>query len=501
MNNEGVSEIIGTILLVGITVTIAAVFGLVILNQDGPGEHQYSQVSYSLHTGPDGLWDTGDEFVQIRHVGGEPFESSDTRILLMFESDTIEVTGAALTGGFSDGTFSIGETWTYTVQAAADETLEVRTIVPRQLHSTWINGVSPGGVVANPCDTDTTDPVIGAISISPANIDTATTGSITVSVSITEPCGLQSVELTYDTGSGPTTIQMTQSGGWQATIPDQGWSGLGGQVLALTVTAVDTTGNSASANFNEAINQVGATQPFTDTNCNGVFDAGDSLIDESEFADGEYKENECVVFPAGWGAQSREEWDIDADSLTIEVDLTATDGEIDLHIDDLLDVSNVVLTATDRIHFKSQAIIAIGATITGDQIQFDPDGSGSTMDLAGATIEATDDHVDIQNTQGYLHAAGASFTSSEDKDILLRSATDLLLQDTTLNSGDDIILRATTTINVENADHTADDDFAIVTQNGQTLLVQNFCGIDSDYQLASTGTPSGTTRLLCGVLV
>ncbi|MGB1697522.1 MAG: type IV pilin [Thermoplasmatota archaeon] len=505
MNEEGVSEMIGTVLLLGITVAIAGLFGFILLSQDGPSEYQYSQVRYGLQAGPDNTWDTGDEMFSLSHRGGEPFLASQTTIRLTLNGTLVEVTGAALGGHFADGQLSIGETWTYTLQAAADEPLEVRTIVPQQLHSEWKNGVSSGGggVVVNPCDSDTTNPTVGAITTAPADINTDTVGSVLVTVPVTDACGLQSVTLTYGT-SGSTTVTMTQSGTWQATIPDLGWSTLGGSTLSLQVLATDTSGNQASASRNEAIDQIGVNFPYWDTNCNGQYDAGESNL-ASALSDGKHKDQDaCVVLPAGWGAQTRNEWDLDVGSLLVRTDLYADDKDIDLQTRvGNLDIQGMRIEAVEKVQLRAELLLAANnATIMGREIDIDEEGNAGTMDFRDATLIAnggSGDHINIRNDGDWIRMERATMTGNGD--IIIRADTTLAAASSTLSAGDDITLTSTGGMDVRNADHTAVDNMAIVTQVTDSVQVENFCGHDEDDNIPATGIISGIIRIGCAVVV
>lgn len=504
MKEDGVSELIGTILLLGITMVIASVFGFIILNQEGPPDHQYAQVRYGLQAGPDNTWDTGDEILTLSHRGGEPFQTTQTTIRIDLNGTLIEISGAALGGDFSDGQLSIGETWTYTLQAAADESLEVRTIIPRQLHSEWTNGVSSGGggIIANPCDTDATNPTVGAITISPANINTDTVGSVQVSVPVSDACGLGSVTLAYGTG-GSTTVTMSESGTWQATIPDLGWSSLGGSTLSLLVTATDASGNLATASASESIDQIGVDFPYLDANCNDQYDVGEASL-ESALSDGKHKDQDaCVVLPAGWGDQTRETWDLDLGSLLVQNNLFADDKEIDLQTreGDLV-VQGVTIQATEKVRLRAELLLdASNSTIIGEEIDIDEEGNSGTMDFRDATLTAnggSGDHINIRNDGDWIRMERATITGNGD--VVIRAESSLRAAASTITTGDDITLTSFEGMDVRNADHTAVDNMAIVTDLTDSVEVENFCGHDEDDNIPATGIISGIIRLGCAVV-
>lgn len=463
MNQDGVSDVIGTVLLVGITVTVAAVFGFVILNQDGPDNTQHAQIAFSLNAGPDGSWSTGDEYIQLRHRGGEPFYAYETTIRVTIGNATTSTTGASLTGGFADGDLTIGETWTYTVTAAIDEVIEVKTITPRQLHSDWTNNVG-GGITPTPCAPDVTSPVITSLTITPSNVNTATVGSVQVQAAVTEACGIQSVALTYDAGGAPTTVAMSLSGSWQATIPDLGWSGLSGETLALSVLATDTATNTATEVLNDLI-EPPTIFPFYDANCDGDFDGGSETDLTTELADGAYTApGECVVFPSGWGVQSRLSWAIDVGSLTSEVDLTSTAGKVDLRTQvGNLDIEGTGLTASTQIRLRSElALLASNSAFTAPSIDIDDDGSSTTMDFGDAAFTANGgmgDNIDIQNGGASINAPRAVFTSNGG--IIIRAELAMVLSSTTFTA-------RSIDIDAMGSSTTMDFRDAVLTANGGT---------------------------------
>lgn len=501
MNEEGVSEMIGTILLVGITVTVAAVFGLALMSTDGPQEHQYSEMSYKLSAGPDGVWDTGDEQIRIRHAGGEDFRSAETTIRLILNGTVVQLDGGSLDQGFSDGTFRIGETWTYTVTAAQNESVEASTIVPGQLQSTWKNGntVSTG---VNACSPDGTPPLLNGLSLAPSALDTDSTGGVLVTISATDACGLDTVELTYDVGGAPTTVAMTGSPR-QATIPDLGWSGLGGQTLTVSITATDNAGNTANAGTGEFIDQIAFTEPFVDANCDGTYNIGDTALVGGELDDGSYTNtNNCVVLPSGWGAQSRDSWNVHVGSLIVDVDLTASSGNLELRTrEGDLDIQGVTLQTSDLLRLRAEeGLLAQGATITGEDIDIDEDGPSTTMDFTNATLTAVDDHINIRNDGQWVTLTDAALNA--DVDIVVRAEGMLNAARSNLMAGDDIILRGDDGVDLTSADHTAVDNLVLRADLLQGIDVDDYCGLDdNNIIVVSSGLPFGFPRAGCGVIL
>jgi FlaG/FlaF family flagellin (archaellin) len=141
-----VSDVIGSILLVGITVVMAAGFGAVLLSYDGPNDEQHTQLSVSVGPGSDGDWGTNDAEMTLRHLGGEPLRESDTAVRYRGASGVS--TDLALS--FSNDELSVGESWTATITAAAGEAINVDVIAQHGRQGTLLSTgtASAGGATS-----------------------------------------------------------------------------------------------------------------------------------------------------------------------------------------------------------------------------------------------------------------------------------------------------------------------------------------------------------------
>ncbi len=108
-SDDAVSDVIGSILLVAVTVGMMVALGSLILNIEGPVDPLRADLQLSVLRGP-GAWGDGDEVLRLRHLGGEEVTNIGTVVRLAINGTVTEYKDAALDGSFADG-LTIGETW------------------------------------------------------------------------------------------------------------------------------------------------------------------------------------------------------------------------------------------------------------------------------------------------------------------------------------------------------------------------------------------------------
>lgn len=262
-DERAVSDVLGSILLVGITVASAVGFGLLLLSFDGPPDVQHTRLSVILVPGAGG-WNSGDEALRVTHLGGEPLRRSVTTIQYTPPSGVpVQVTGTGLGGGFGDGELRIGETWTQTVTAAANDAFAVQVVVrdaTSQLLADFVAVAGAAGGVL--CVGDVSAPTASFVQ-APANLNSLYLGAVTVTVTLADNCSgvdesvaphllwcvavVCSVPASYtDAGAMTDTGLRT----WSASVPAQIWltQGLAGASLRYYVTSMtDFNGNVAQS--------------------------------------------------------------------------------------------------------------------------------------------------------------------------------------------------------------------------------------------------------------
>lgn len=130
-DERGVSDLVGNILLVGITVLTAGVLAGIIFTRPPPQDQTVPDVLVSLNAGPDGMWSTGDENVSVTHRGGEVMRASESKINITGSTPSRTYAGSTLGTAFATGPgLTIGETWystsqTFTIAQGTAATISV----------------------------------------------------------------------------------------------------------------------------------------------------------------------------------------------------------------------------------------------------------------------------------------------------------------------------------------------------------------------------------------
>lgn len=276
-DDEAVSDVVGSILLVGITVTMAAALGLLLLNFDGPKERPEASLALTVRPGLN-AWGSGDERLQVRHLGGDALRASDTVILYSINgSSAVALTGSQL--GFANGRLAIGQTWTsgnLTLSSAAAVDLRV---IHRGATGVLLAGdtLTPGQVSSTAsCPLDTAIP--GATWVqTPSNLTIASTGPVTLNLTLTDDCAGVSPtavprlywSLTPASPSDAGNMTSLGNNQWQAIIqpPGGGWAAQGLKSLQYYASPLaDNRGNSGQSGVRtDLIELSGATHHYVTT--------------------------------------------------------------------------------------------------------------------------------------------------------------------------------------------------------------------------------------------
>lgn len=116
--DDGVSDVVGSILLVAITVVMAAAFAFLLFQFKGPPDQLHARLGVVIGPGNDLTWNTGDETITLTHNGGEPLVASQVKLTYTVGTGTRRTVTAP---GFPGGTLTVGETY---VQVLADPVAE-----------------------------------------------------------------------------------------------------------------------------------------------------------------------------------------------------------------------------------------------------------------------------------------------------------------------------------------------------------------------------------------
>lgn len=306
---EAVTDVIGNILIVAITVAMMSGLALLVVNQPGPTNMEHADLAISLAKG-DGTWGNGNEKVHVDHLGGEALERVDIVIILRQGATTTEYADTLLDGGFADGRYTTGENWNATLTIAANSVVDVDILAER---SRLVATASLSSVQS--CVTDGLAPSLSLSTQRPADVRITTLGAVTVDATFIDDCtGVDTATAphlwsTIDDGTPPDEAfvdrgaMVLQSGTtWRGTVPDPTWAIQGGKSLKWYVTGQrDLAGNTGTTGTtSDLINVLGATvfvtanDPLTGTV--GNFSRMQSAADSD--AEAELKEAATTPAPA-----------------------------------------------------------------------------------------------------------------------------------------------------------------------------------------------------------
>lgn len=255
-SEDGVSDVVGSVLMVGITVMTATALGLMLLSFQGPAKQIHVETAVTVDPGTGG-WGTGDELVRIRHLGGDPMLGSKSEVVIKVGSATTRLTGSGLGSTWLDGVLTTGEVWDYRMTIAQGAPVSVFVIGGGTGPATLVSKssiVAAATTSTNPCATDTAPPTVLQWSQSPSQVTGQTVGSVVVTAQVTDACYGANPSVTPSlffritpdpafTNVGPmTSIGANQ---WRGTIPAQSWSSLVGRNLEYFIGVLTDLGGNA----------------------------------------------------------------------------------------------------------------------------------------------------------------------------------------------------------------------------------------------------------------
>lgn len=184
-DDDAVSDTIGSILLVGMTVASFVGLSALVLNIPAPPDPIHAEIDIKVKPGPDATWSTGDELVQIRHMYGESVPLKGTTFYIRINNDTHEYSGAML--GFSDDRLDLGERWTANHIIGFNDRVETSIVVASGSGNAILAGSS---VVTGQteCSSDVKGPA-AIFGQTPDNLDVQlATSPVTIEAIVTDAC-------------------------------------------------------------------------------------------------------------------------------------------------------------------------------------------------------------------------------------------------------------------------------------------------------------------------
>lgn len=308
--DQGASEVVGSILMVALTVAIAGAMVSVVYGAI-PTDQGSRRASFSAEVHPNGDgWGTGDETVAINHNGGHALHADATAVVVGIDGpETVYEPagpnavdhGSQTAWTTSDREFTIGERWHTDALTIPEDARVSLTIVDREASkviwtaSLTASGQPGAGGGSDPCGDDSDAPTVSGWTHQPNDVTTDTSTSVSVTASLADGCSgvdqTQDPHLAYriQDGTDPAftdTGAMTHDGGttWSGTISET-WSDHGGATLEYKLIGMtDEQGNTGESTVRsemiETISYVQTPLPMvtgtaaSDTDARSADDAG-----------------------------------------------------------------------------------------------------------------------------------------------------------------------------------------------------------------------------------
>lgn len=271
--DRALSSVIATLLMALITVTMALALSDFVSDTVPETAPQSTwDLGASLAPG-ESLWGDGDERVELVHRGGPELFQNQTRVRIDVDGDVTTYEGTSLGGAFDDGAFTLGEAWNRTLEVPANAPVNVRVIVTSVQQRVVADAELRSGV--RDCSTDTTPPTLSGVTQEPGDVDSAHSGSITVTATLTDACagvdGATDPHLEYRVGNGSSfedagAMTKVSTASWQGEIPEPSddWAGHEDETLTYRLDPIaDLAGNEATSENRTDHIQAGEADPGT----------------------------------------------------------------------------------------------------------------------------------------------------------------------------------------------------------------------------------------------
>lgn len=422
-DETGVSSVVGTILMLAITVSVFGGFAVVVLgdlqSDPQPPRSDLAAVQdegslYFLHKGGEGFsadgtlhvnrrgYDVAIPFTDPRLAGLGP--TWDVGDLLCVQGDAdgcLYASHEDIRGAFLvDGDSLVGDVGERgqegTPPAYPDLIVELAATSPAEIAAgmtaTWTARITNVGTVA----TDGSALLVAIL------VD----GNQVAIASASGPLGANA------------SVDAVSTPAWTATT-------IGSHTLELEVDQGDAIleesegNNDASTTFQVLAGVSDPGEPFIDADGDGLYGPGDTLVDATEFTDGSYTGSGDLTLPASIGPIEAATIDFETSgSLVINTDITSTTGVLSIAASDVEFGEGVTVTSPAGMTFvQDGTFTADGATLVSDGPvnigSSSPSAIGTVVNLAGATVDNTGGTSDlvISWETGDLNAEGVTLRS------------------------------------------------------------------------------------------
>lgn len=251
--DAAVSEVVGSLLLAAITVTLAVAAGQTMLGAVPEPDPPPVTFAIDLAAGEDG-WASGDETLSLAHTGGAALPRGEATIRVTVGSENRVYGGEELGGAFDDGELTIGETWSTNLTVPTATSVDVHVVRSQPSRSVVASAQFTSG--SQTCADDTQAPTVAVWSQEPDPLTATTSGRAEVTATVEDDCSGVDVDdaptLAYRIDDADLTVAengtLVGQRTWQASIPEpaDGWQAhAGGTLTYRWQDLADQAGNTA----------------------------------------------------------------------------------------------------------------------------------------------------------------------------------------------------------------------------------------------------------------
>jgi FlaG/FlaF family flagellin (archaellin) len=134
-SNDAVSEVLGTVLLLGMTVSLFSLLSFTVLSYPfTPSSPSVNLVGYMEETNT-----TGETKVILEHYGGESLAIITTKVMLIIQETNVNITGSLIDSN-NNALWDLGERLSYPVWNVTGKQVEV-TVVDTKSNSIIMSGI------------------------------------------------------------------------------------------------------------------------------------------------------------------------------------------------------------------------------------------------------------------------------------------------------------------------------------------------------------------------
>lgn len=419
-SDGAVSSVIGTILMVAVTVTVFAGVSIVVLGEFGESG---STNSAKLRA------EQGEGTLVLSHEGGDPMELSDGYVSMSVNGvpTVIQFADVRIAGQTASGSqWAIGDN--VCVIGAAAQCIyplgttftDLQVVYANTLILTGATGASGGGggpgpgllpdlVPSNLGVTNATSAGANAV----VSVRVSNAGTLTLAGATDAALLVDGLEVSRQ------AIPVPMAAGANATMQFNWVAEAGAHTILIaldpdaTVLEGDETNNNASIPVNVSAGIADPGQAYLDANGDQLYQGSETLLADAEIRDGTYNAATGLVIPASVAPIDAASINfVAAGPLLIATDLTG-DGLI-------LEGTNVFLDGITLDQDSTGGTLEITATGNLSLVATEVDSKGpATLDATGA-IDATNSIVDLTSNDdalefladGNFGAAGAQWTTN-----------------------------------------------------------------------------------------